>query len=306
VTRICIVGCGAIGSLFAGHLAQVEDLEVWGYDVSTAHVEAINARGLRITGRAELTGRFHATADASALPPCDLGIVATKSEHTSDAVAAVAHAFADGALASVQNGLGNEELVARHVPRVIRATTLLAGAITAPGVVRFDAPGDTWLGPFEPQPATMDEVRLLARLLELGGLPSHARIDARGAQWTKLVFNAATNAVGALTGLSIGEVGSNPSLRPLVTGLIVEGYAVARAQGIELDADPQAMIDDAVERAFSHRASMLQDVTARRRTEVDVLNGGIVTAGRELGVPTPLNQAMVSLVHGLQASWGAG
>jgi 2-dehydropantoate 2-reductase len=152
----------------------------------------------------------------------------------------------------------------------------------------------------------MDEVRLLARLLELSGLSAHARPDARGAQWTKLVFNAATNAVGALTGLSIGQVGSNPSLRPLVTGLIAEGYAVARAQGIELDADPQAMIDDAVQHAFSHRASMLQDVTARRRTEVDVLNGGIAAAGRQAAIPTPLNDAMVALVRGLEASWAAG
>jgi 2-dehydropantoate 2-reductase len=149
----------------------------------------------------------------------------------------------------------------------------------------------------------MDEVTLLTELLERGGLPSHAREDARGAQWTKLVFNAATNAVGALTGLTIGEVGSHESLRPLVTGLIAEGYAVAGSLGIELDADPQAMIDDAVLHAFHHRASMLQDVTAHRHTEVSVLNGGIAAAGREAGIPTPLNDAMVSLIDGLESSW---
>jgi 2-dehydropantoate 2-reductase len=89
----------------------------------------------------------------------------------------------------------------------------------------------------------------------------------------------------------------------LVSALIEEGRAVALAQGIELDTDPQAMIDDAVLNAYWHRASMLQDVTARRHTEIEVLNGGIAAAGRLHGVPTPLNDAMVALVEGLEGSW---
>ena len=87
--------------------------------------------------------------------------------------------------------------------------------------------------------------------------------------------------------------------------LVDEGKAVAAAQGIELDADPEELIDHAArpEVAYDHKASMLQDVEARRQTEIDYLNGGIVRFGREHGVPTPLNEAIVALIKGLEASW---
>ena len=302
-TRVCIVGCGAIGSLFAAHLGRLEDVEVWAYDVSQRHVDAINASGLRVTGVAELVGHVHARTDIADIPPCELGIVATKSEHTRSAITAAAPVFEDAAVASVQNGLGNEELIAAVAGRVIRGTTLAAGAVVEPGVVRYDATGGTWLGPFEPKPARLSEVRQLAELLQRGGLQAVALDDARGAQWTKLLFNAGTNAVGAVTGLTIGQVGTITDVRSLASGVIGEGRRVADALGIVLDADPEAMIEDAVERAFGHRASMLQDVLAHRPTEVDVLNGGIAQVGREVGVPTPLNDVLIALVHGIEQSW---
>ena len=302
-TRICIVGAGAIGSLFAAHLAQLPDVEVWAFDVSAEHVSAIRRAGLRLTGGADVLSTVHARASADEIPPCDFGLVAVKSEYTRSAMTAAAPIFADAAVASVQNGIGNEEVIAEFVPRVIRGTTLAAGALIAPGVVRFDATGDTWLGPFEPHPATMEEVRSLAGLIERSGMPAHAMLDARGAQWTKLVFNAAGNALGAVTGLSVGQLGDDPYLRPLVDGLILEGERVAAAMGISLENDPRTMIDDAVLHAYWHHASMLQDVEARRRTEVDVLNGGLVAAGREVGIPTPLHESMLALVKGVERSW---
>lgn len=305
MTNVCVVGAGAIGSLFAAHLAKLDDVTVWALDVSTAHVDAINHNGLRITGKADLVGRVNARVNAAEIPPCEFGIIATKSEYTAAAMASAAAIFADGAVASVQNGIGNEEVVAEHVPRVIRGTTLAAGALVEPGVVRFDATGDTWLGPFEPKPATLAEVRTLASLIDRGGLTAHALADARGAQWTKLVFNAATNALGAITGLSIGQLGENVRLRRLVTGLIDEATAVASALGITLESDPQAMIDDAIENAYGHRASMLQDVAAKRHTEVDVLNGGIVAEGLKVGLPTPLHESMVAIIGGIERSWSA-
>lgn len=234
MTRVCVVGCGAIGSLFAAHLGTLDDVEVWAYDVARPHVDAMNATGLRVTGASEVLGRVAARTDPSEIPPCDLGIVATKSEHTAAAIQACAGVFADAAVASVQNGLGNEEAIAPAVPRVLRGTTLVAGAVTAPGVVRFDATGGTWLGPFEPKPARADEVALLADLVTRGGLPASALPDARGAQWTKLLFNAGTNAVGAVTGLTIGQVGSLPAVRRLAGQVIDEGRRVAAALGIEI------------------------------------------------------------------------
>ena len=300
--RVAIVGCGAIGSLFAAHLAHAGECEVWAFDLDAAHVEAINAHGLRLTGAGEAHGRLRATTDASALPACTYGIVATKAMHTESAITATAHAFSDGAVCTVQNGVGNEEVIAPHVPRVIRGTTFPAGRLLEPGVVQQDTGGDTTIGPFEPKPASMDEVFELAGLLDRSGMATTALPDARGAQWRKVIFNAATNPLGALTGLTHGEACDVAPLRALMRTLVAEGRAVCEAQGIVLDADPDALIDHAREVAYHHKASMLQDVEAGRRTEVDWLNGGIVRFGREHGVATPGHEAIAALVHGLEAS----
>ena len=303
--RVCIVGCGAVGSIFAANLAQLDDVEIWAYDLAQEHVDAINANGLRLSGAGEVVGKLRATSVPGELPACDFGIVATKAMHTEEAIAATAHAFADGAVCSVQNGIGNEETLAGHVSRVIRGTTFPAGRIVEPGHVQWDVKGDTTIGPFEPSPASFDEVERLAEACTRAGLSTEAVADARGPQWRKLIFNAATNPVGALTGLTHGRVCEDPALRRLVSGLVDEGKEVAAAQQIVLDADPEELIDHAAkpEVAYDHKASMLQDVEARRETEIDYLNGGIVRFGREHGVPTPLNEAILALVKGLEKSW---
>jgi len=303
--RICIVGCGAVGSLFAANLATLDDVEVWAFDLNEAHVEAIESDGLRLSGAGEVHAHLHATSDASALPACDFGIVATKAMHAEQAMAATAHAFANGAVASVMNGVGNEEALARYVGRVIRGTTFPAGKLLEPGHVQWDVKGDTTFSPFEPAPASMEQVEQLADACTRGGMPSHAVPDARPAQWRKVIFNASSNPIGALTGLTHGRVCERPDLRALVSGLITEGKVVAAAQGITLDADPEELIDHAArpEVAYDHKASMLQDVEAQRRTEIDFLNGGIARFGRELGVATPLNDTITALIKGVEASW---
>lgn len=305
--RVCVVGCGAVGALFAANLAQLDDVEVWALDVWDEHVRAINDSGLRLSGAGEVVGLLRATGDPGEVPACDFGIVATKSMHTGEAVSAVAHAFTDGSVCSVQNGVGNEEAIAEHVERVIRGTTFPAGKIVEPGHVQWDVKGDTTLGPFEPSPAELGEIERLADACTRAGMPTKAVPDARGPQWRKLIFNAATNPIGALTGLTHGRVCEDPELRALVSALVDEGKAVAAAQGIELDEDPEQLIDYAArpDVAYDHKASMLQDVEARRQTEIDFLNGGVVRFGREHGVPTPLNDAVTALIKGLERSWAA-
>ena len=303
--RVTIVGCGAVGSLFAANLAQLDDVEVWAFDLDREHVAAINEHGLRLSGAGEVVGKLRATTDAAELPPSDFGIVATKCMHTAPAIEATAAAFANGSVCSVQNGVGNEEVLAQHVERVIRGTTFPAGRVLEPGHVQWDVKGDTTIGPFEPRPAPMADIEQLADACTRGGMPTQAVADARGPQWRKLIFNAATNPIGALTGLTHGRVVEDPALRRLVSQLVDEGKAVAAAQGIELDADPEELIDHAArpDVAYDHKASMLQDVEARRPTEIDYLNGGISRFGREQSVPTPMNDAVTALIKGLEASW---
>jgi 2-dehydropantoate 2-reductase len=293
-----------VGSLFAANLSLLDGVEVWAFDLNELHMAAVNRDGLRLSGAGDVKGHPRATSDATAIPPCDFGIVATKAMHTEAAIAATAHAFADGFVATVQNGLGNEETIAGHVERVIRGTTFPAGKLLEPGHVQWDVKGDTTFGPYDER-TPLAEVERLADACTRAGMPADAVDDARGPQWRKVIFNASTNPIGALTGLTHGRVCERPDLRALVTGLVDEGKAVAAAQGIELDADPEDLIDHAAqpEVAYGHKASMLQDVEAGRPTEVDYLNGGIVRFGAEHGVSTPLNAAIQALVKGVEASW---
>jgi 2-dehydropantoate 2-reductase len=302
--RILIVGCGAVGSLFAAHLAKAGEAEIWAYDVWKEHTDAIRNHGLTLSGAAELTVTLHATSDPRQLPTCDYGIVATKAIHTKQAIAQTAHAFDESsAVCSVQNGVGNEEILAEHVKYIIRGTTFPAGHPIAPGHIGYDIKGDTWIGPFEPTKTPMTRVEELAGLMTRSGMNTVALKDARGAQWTKLIFNASTNPVGALTLLHHGAATRFSPTGALFNDLIAEGEAVAKALGIELHGDPRQLVQKGANAPGKHRASMLQDVLAKRQTEVDFMNGAIVKWGEQAHVPTPLNRALWELIKGLEHSW---
>ncbi len=301
--KVCIVGCGAIGSLFAAHLGRLDDVEVWAFDLDQAHVDAINKNGLRLTGLSDIVVPVKARSNAQEIPPCEFGIVAVKTLYTRAAMQATAHIFRDGAVCSVQNGIGNEEIIAEYVPRVILGTTFPAGHATAPGVVNHDTGGKTWISPFLPKPASMDEVRRLAETLIRGGANIVAMEDARGALWTKLIFNSASNPMGALTHLPHGVACDQPGVRRVMRALVNEGKAVAAALNITLDSDPDALLDYGREKAYQHPPSMLTDVLHQRVTEIDALNGGIARLGAELGIPTPLNAAVTDIIKGLEYSW---
>ncbi|MGD0988937.1 MAG: 2-dehydropantoate 2-reductase [Candidatus Sulfotelmatobacter sp.] len=302
--KICIVGCGALGSVFAAHLARLDDVEVYAYDVSEEHVRAIVERGLQISGALQFIARFHATSDAQTIPPCEFGIFATKSLHTRTAIEQTAHIFgSSGAVCSVQNGLGNEEIIAERVRHVIRGATTMAAHMIGPGRAGFEFYSDLWIGPFEPTGTPYARVEQLAELLKRAGLRVVPLQDARGAQWTKLIFNAAVNPVDALTQLHHGAATRFAPTGALYEALLREGESVAKALGIPLYGDTRQMIAEGASATAKRNVSMLLDVLARRPTEVDFLNGAIADWGEKLGVPVPLNRAIWQLVKGLEYSW---
>jgi 2-dehydropantoate 2-reductase len=236
--------------------------------------------------------------------PTDCAFPAPPISHTKTAIAQAARAFdAKSAVCSVQNGVGNEELIAEHVKLVIRGTTFPAGHPIAPGHVGYDIKGDTWIGPFEPTNTPMPRVDELAGFLTRSGMNTIPLRDARGAQWTKLIFNASTNPVGALTLLHHGAATRLAPTGQLFNDLIAEGESVAKKLGIELHGDPRGLVQKGANAPGKHRASMLQDVLAKRQTEVDFMNGAIAQAGEKAGVPTPLNKALWALIKGLEHSW---
>lgn len=303
--RICVVGAGAIGSLYAAHLARIA--EVWALVRREEHARSINQNGIRVTGHNDFHAHPQASTHPSELPEFDFGIVATKSNQTQAAFAPVAHLFREGAVLSAQNGLGSEEIIAGLMPEghVIRGTTFMSGTRVADDHVHYDLNTPTWMGPFEPNGTPFEKVEELAALLNASGLKAEALRDARPAQWSKLIFNASVNSVAALTELphsphfaaeaDFGDLGH------LLHDLIDEGKRVAAALGIELYEDPWTM--NCIGAQTNHPPSMLYDVRHRCPTEVDFLGGAIAREARRAGVPAPLHTALYRLVKGKEASW---
>lgn len=300
---ICIVGCGAIGSLYAAHLSRVA--EVWALVRRPEQAEAINRDGIHVSGTHEFHARVRAAADAAVLPPCDFAIVATKATQTESAFG-IAGDRVRTAVLSAQNGLGSEEIIAAHTRAyVIRGTTFMSGTRHSDTHVQFELNTPTWMGPFEPTHTPFAAVAELAELIQASGLRAEALQDARPAQWSKLVFNAAVNSVAALTELPhchfFAEESEFSDLGHLMRALVEEGVRVAAAAGVELREDPWRM--NVVGAQTNHPPSMLTDIRNRSQTEVDFLGGAIAREAARLGVPAPLHTALYRLIKAKEQSW---
>jgi 2-dehydropantoate 2-reductase len=302
--RVCIIGCGAIGSLYAAHLAQVA--EVWALVRRTGHADALNREGLRVSGTHNFSVSLRATTDPKDLPEFDLGIVATKATQVRESIAEAGSRFDRGALISAQNGLGSEEILAEHTRGyVIRGTTFMSGTRHSDTHVQYELNTATWLGPFEPRETPFPMVEEAADLLVKSGLKAEALRDARPAQWSKLIFNASVNGVSALTELPHSPHFSAEEqfddLGNLLHALIDEGKRVAAAAGVALHEDPWAM--NKIGAMTNHPPSMLNDVRQQAPTEVDFLSGAIAREAQRVGVPAPLHTAIYRLIRGKEAGW---
>ena len=302
--RVCIIGCGAIGSLYAAHLARVA--EVWVLTRRKEHADALNRDGLRVSGTHNFTATLRATDEPAELPEFDLGIVATKATQVKDSIADVGDRFDRGALISAQNGMGSEEILAEHTRgNVIRGTTFMSGTRHSDTHVQYELNTATWLGPFEPRGTPFSVVQEAADLLVQSGLKAEALRDARPAQWSKLIFNASVNGVSALTGLPhsphFAAESEFSDLGYLLHALIDEGKKVAAAAGITLHEDPWAM--NKIGAMTNHPPSMLSDVRNQSPTEVDFLSGAIAREAARSNVPAPLHTAIYRLIKGKEAGW---
>jgi 2-dehydropantoate 2-reductase len=302
--KVCIVGCGAIGSLYAAHLARVA--EVWAFVRREDHARALTRDGLRISGRHEFHVSLKATTQPDQLPDCELGIVATKATQVEDSIAQVGKKFNQGAVISAQNGLGSEEIIAAHTRgQVIRGTTFMSGTKHSDSHVQLELDTATWIGPFEPRHTAYALVKEAADLINAGGLKAEALQDARPAQWSKLIFNASVNGASALTGLPhslhFEDESQFSGLGHLVHELIEEGKGVAAAVGIELREDPWEM--NRIGAMTNHPPSMLYDIRRQLPTEVDFLSGAITREAERVGVLAPLHTAVYRLIKGREASW---
>jgi 2-dehydropantoate 2-reductase len=312
IERVCVVGAGTIGSLYAGHLARVADVTVLTRRPEQA--AALNKSGLQVSGKSELRARVTASHEPDGVDDVDVAIVACKAVDLPRTAERLQGRFRRAAVMTVQNGLGAEEIVRLHGEwPLISAVTFMSGTKRSDTHVEYELDTATWMGPYAGGGPPYETVQELERLLVAGGLEAEAMPDLRPAQWSKLIFNAAVNGVAALTDLphvrAFAQEEDFSDLGHLLRGLIDEGKAVAAAAGIELHDDPWQMNLRAVSRGetqrghYAHVPSMLADVRARRPTEVDYISGALAREGERLGVPVPLNTAIYRLVKAREASW---
>ena len=304
IQRVCVIGAGSIGSLFAGHLAQVVDVSV--LTRRQEHADTLNRDGLRVTGRSDLHAAVQAAADPDALAPFDLGIVATKAGGLEDAATALEGRFPEALVMTTLNGLGAEEVVRAHGDwPIVSAVTFMSGTKHSDSEVEYVLDTATWMGPYEDTP--LERVEEVGDLVRRSGLEAEVFADLRPAQWSKLIFNATVNSVAALTGLRhdhhFADEAEPGDLGHLVHGLVDEGKAVAAAAGIELYEDPWEMNVHATQRGSAHYPSMLEDVESRRPTEIELITGSLVREAGRHGVPVPLHTALYRLVKAKEESW---
>ena len=300
--HILIVGCGAIGGLFASALAGAAKVTV--YDIDGEHARAIAARGLRVIGKHPRVARVAATADAATLKGMafDAVIFLIKSKATAAALTQLRPQLASNPLLlTLQNGMGNAEVLL-GVPgcTVARGATMNAGRFVEPGCVENLIEGRTWVGPVR---GRSDDLRPLAETLNAAGMPTEILADPMGAVWAKFVFNCVMNPLGALMMGDNAARYDSPEMRALIDDMAAECIAVVERLGGSFAFPPMQFV--AQTRAgeiplSAHAGSMALDIARGAATEIDELTGFIVRVGERLALPVPNCRAVYRLVKGLE------
>lgn len=305
--RIAIIGAGGMGCLFGGLLSQGGH-DVWLLDRHADRARTLNRRGIWISG---VTGEFRspvrATTVAREAAPADLVIVAVKSYDTEGAAgSAQALVSATTTVVTLQNGLGNLEVLqeALGADRAIAGVTNQAATLIAPGQVHHAGAGVTTIG--EPNGELSERLTRIASAFSEANLPVELTTQLQSVLWGKLAVNAGINPVATLAQVRNGGIMESASLRQALRGAVVEVEQVAKAKGIRLpQPDVVQHAEEICQRTANNLNSMLQDFYRQRRTEVDAINGAVVRQGAAAGVPTPTNQTLLNLIHGLEETYAA-
>lgn len=296
--EVVIFGAGSLGSLVGGLLARTHDVTLVGRD---PHMAAVDAAGLRVTGHDEFVVHPDTTTDGVSLT-ADLAVLTVKSFDTADAARALATGDVGAAL-SLQNGMGNEDVLAAQLECPVLAGSTTHGALLRePGVVEWTGRGDVVLGGWRPPETPL--VERTAAAFEEAGLEPRVEADVRRALWSKLAVNAAINPVTALARVENGVL-RDGGAADLAHEAARETAAVARGDGIALsDVAAVERVEAVVEATARNRSSMLEDVATGDRTEIDEINGYVVERAETQGLDVPVNRVLAALVRAWEAGRG--
>jgi len=296
--KIAIIGAGAMGSLYGGYLAKAGN-EVFLLDVWQEHVDAINQQGLVIQeGEDEVKTHPQAVTSHQEIGTADVVIVFVKSIHTGNAVKHNLNLVGENTLLlTLQNGYGNAEAMAEYVDpdKIIVGTTAQGATLLGPGLIRHAGKGATHIGKFTG--GRDAKVENLAEMLRQAGFETKVSEQAMEMIWAKLFINVGINALTGLLNIANGQLLHCEETLALMKLAVGEAVAVANAAGMAFD--PEKVLADVkkiAEATGENRSSMLQDLTHQRKTEIDMINGAIVTQGRLYGMDTPVNETLTRLI----------
>jgi len=300
--RIAVVGSGAMGSLYGGLLADAgEDVTL--IDIWKEHVDAINTRGLKISGvSGERLVRVRATTNPAEVGTVDLIMIFVKAYDTRKAAQdALPMVGPETVFLTLQNGLGNVEQIEEVAGkgRVVAGATTHGSTLVGPGEVFHAGKGLTYIGELTGE--ITERVKRIAETFNRAGIETHISQNIQGIIWKKILINVGINAITAITGLRNGEILLVPEVKEIVRKAVLEAAEVAKAAGITVEMeDPVAEVYKVAELTAKNKSSMLQDVERGRRTEIDAINGAIVRIGKQYGVDTPVNETLVAAVKGIE------
>ena len=307
--KYAILGAGAMGSIIGAILAKGGQ-DVLLVDPYKEHLDKIKSDGLKLTlvNKTEIVRVGTCTQPAEA-GPVDVVVLLVKGFHSEAAVKGAPGLFGAGTfICSLQNGLGNDDILAGIFPRerILQGVLRMTGSLVGPGEVIGNLGGDIaiYLGSLARQGAADDMARTMAAHLCAGGLVTEFSPHVAEHVWAKVVMNACVNGTCGILRLRAREYFNHPEGYRTVQDITREVVAVAAAKGVMLDYD--ALIADmlaAVARAGEHYPSMAQDMRAHRKTEIDSLNGAIARYGRELGIETPANDYVSRFVKIIEANY---
>lgn len=304
--KIAVVGAGAMGSLFGALLAESGN-EVWLCDIRQDHIHAVRQNGLMLEYESQTrVVKLHAVIDPLQIGQSDLVLIFVKAIHTESAAQTAALlAGQDGLVMTLQNGMGNADMIAEHCKpdRIIVGTTAHGATMLGPATIRHAGKGPTTLGMWAGSKGEFQIARKTAALLTRAGIQSTAVKDVRPAIWDKLIVNVGINAITALTGIKNGQILDLEGTRELSRAAVQEAVAVAKAQGIEIRKDPVAHVFQVAQATSANRSSMGQDVDRRRPTEIAAINGFVVSEADRVGLAAPVNRTLTALVQTMEAHY---
>lgn len=296
--RICIYGAGSLGSALGGILAEKNEVVLVG---RREHVRAVQKRGLKIVGDINRTIRLEARESLVGLTPPELLVITTKAYDTSGAVRALRGWASDEMVVlTLQNGLGNlEQIRAWKGDMAFGGTTTMGAALNGPGVVKLSGIGGTTIG----SDLNPSEARKIVSAFSASGLPTQSIRDVVKEIWTKAIMNASINPISAVLRVKNGRLVESRAIKRLMTEVCDECLRASITSGIRLSYNPLHRRIFAVCRDTSeNKSSMLQDIERGRRTEIDQINGAFCSLGDDVGVSTPLNDALVAMIGSLADS----